>query len=150
MSESLHIGSPPKVIYILSADATFYFPAEHQNNCCFHHIFNISSLTWLSLSDKLEEAAASLQWSRGPNFDIQPELEEILKRRSKQYFQKPLNISALFYAVAQGLSTCNILILFATHCSSREEQKSAKGSKEISKVILSKPFLRWVKPSNQA
>ena len=74
------------------AHATFCFPAEHQNNCCFHHIFNISSLTWLSLSDKLEEAAASLQWSRGPNFDIQPELEEILKRRSKQYFQSSLNI----------------------------------------------------------
>ena len=58
-------------------------------------------------------------------------------------------ISALFDVVAQRLSTRNILILL-THCPSREEQKSAKGSKEISKVILSKPFLRWVKPSNQA
>ena len=58
-------------------------------------------------------------------------------------------ISALFDVVAQRLSTRNILILL-THCPSREEQKSAKGSKEISKVIMSKPFLRWVKPSNQA
>jgi len=61
---------------------------------------------WLASKGKLEEAAASLQWSRGPNFDIQPELEEILKRR--------------------------------------EEQKSAKGSKEMSEIILSKPFLRGI------
>lgn len=39
---------------------------------------------WLVSKGRLEEAAASLQWSRGPNFDIQPELEEILKRRGEQ------------------------------------------------------------------
>jgi hypothetical protein len=39
---------------------------------------------WLVTRGRLEEAAAALQWSRGPAYDIQPELGEIVRRGEEQ------------------------------------------------------------------
>ena len=74
-SENLLTGLPPKVIKYYLTILPWMMITKYQED---HHQIP----RWCP-SGRLEEAAASLQWSRGPNFDIQPELEEILKRRWK-------------------------------------------------------------------